>query len=150
MLKVIVVGLGPIGMSCAKAVRADPSMKLIGLVDLDPQKLDKTLEELLGETQSKRRSVRVVNQIALAAKGADLAIVATTSHFDQIVPTLRQCMKHRLYVVSSCEEMSFPNFRHKKLANQIDREAKKAKVALLGTGVNPGFVMDLLPLVLSS
>jgi 4-hydroxy-tetrahydrodipicolinate reductase len=63
---------------------------------------------------------------------------------------LREALAAGLHVVSSCEEMSYPRYRHAALAAQLDEEAKRAGKALLGTGVNPGFVMDLLPMVLSS
>jgi hypothetical protein len=142
MLRVIIVGLGPIGLNVAKAVRDDPGMKLVGAVDLDPNKIGQMLDS---------SRVKIVADISQAIKtGADVAILTTTSYFGQIAPTLRQCMKHKLHVVSSCEEMSFPSLRNKSLASAIDAEAKNANVALLGTGVNPGFVMDLLPVVLSS
>ena len=118
----------------------DPGMRLVGLVDLDPKKIGARIGQQ-----------KVVGSISQAiGSGPDVAIITTTSFFDKIAPILRECMKHRLHVASSCEEMSFPKFRHKKLCGRIDAEAKKAKVALIGTGVNPGFVMDLLPLVLSS
>jgi 4-hydroxy-tetrahydrodipicolinate reductase len=165
MLKVIIIGLGPIGINCAKAVRDDPGMKLVGLVDLDPHKQGKSLNELSVETKMSRlvpepikpargragsMPPKIVSALDAIPTKADLAIITTTSRFDQIAATLRECMKHHLHVLSSCEEMSFPRFRHEKLAARIDAEAKRAKVALLGTGVNPGFVMDLLPVVLSS
>jgi 4-hydroxy-tetrahydrodipicolinate reductase len=149
MLKVIVIGLGPIGLNAARAVRGDPGMKLVGLVDLDPSKLGKTLAELSGGSKDKGPKVVASIKETLSAK-PQAAIVTTGSHFDKVASTLRQCIKDKLHVVSSCEEMSFPAFRHKALASKIDSEARKKKVALLGTGVNPGFVMDLLPAVLSS
>lgn len=141
MIKVIVVGLGPIGMNVAHALREARGMKLVGLVDVDPAKVGTRPQGL----------PKVVANISDTLKQKpQVAIITTASHFDRVAPTLRQCIKHRLHVVSSCEEMAYPAFRHKKLASQIDVEAKRRKVALLGTGVNPGFVMDLLPLVLSS
>jgi 4-hydroxy-tetrahydrodipicolinate reductase len=82
--------------------------------------------------------------------GADVAIVTTTSKLDRMAATLREAMGLGLHVVSSCEEMSWPKYRHAVLAEQLDAEARRAGKALLGTGVNPGFVMDLLPVVLSS
>jgi 4-hydroxy-tetrahydrodipicolinate reductase len=149
MLKVIVIGLGPIGLNAARAVQMDPGMKLVGLVDVDPNKLGKTLEELAG--QPKGKGPRVVTSIKETLRARpQAAILTTASHFDRVAPTLRECIKHSLHVVSSCEEMSFPAFRHKALTRKIDAEARKKKVALLGTGVNPGFVMDLLPAMLSS
>src|SRR5439155_1670251 len=72
------------------------------------------------------------------------------SKFDQIAATLRDLIGRKIHVVSSCEEMSWPAYLHADLARQIDAEAQRAGVALVGTGVNPGFVMDFLPVVLSS
>ena len=118
-------------------------MKLVGLVDLDPVKLGKTLDQLSGGPRGKSPTVSA--SLPANSGKPTVAIVTTTSFFDRIVPTLRDCIKRNMHVVD-CEEMSFPRFRHKKLAEKIDAEAKKKKVALLGTGVNPGFVMDLLPL----
>lgn len=151
MLNVIVVGLGPIGINAARAIQADRGYKLVGLVDVDPAKLGKSLNQLDPSNASKSSSPKVVGSISdTISKKPQVAIITTASHFDRVAPTLRECIKRKIHVTSSCEEMSFPAFRHKKLAAQIDAEAKKKKVALLGTGVNPGFVMDLLPLVLSS
>jgi 4-hydroxy-tetrahydrodipicolinate reductase len=78
-----------------------------------------------------------------------VAIVTTASKFDKIIPTLRELMGHQIHVVSSCEEMSWPRYLHPELARTIDDEAKRAGVALLGTGVNPGFVMDVLPICMT-
>jgi 4-hydroxy-tetrahydrodipicolinate reductase len=147
MVRVVVVGLGPIGVAAANALWADPEMELVGLVDTDPAKVGKSLDELT-EGFAVQRSMRD----ALSAYGgrADVAIVTTTSKLDRMAPTLREAMGLGLHVVSSCEEMSWPWYRHATLARELDCEAKRAGNGLLGTGVNPGFVMDLLPVVLSS
>ena len=144
MIRVVVVGLGPIGIGAARAVLADPGMKLVGLVDIDPAKVSKTVPELEGGP--------VVSKSLKegAGGGADVAIITTTSKLDRMAPTLREALALGLHVVSSCEEMAWPKYRHPELAGQLDAEAKRAGRALLGTGVNPGFVMDLLPVVLSS
>jgi 4-hydroxy-tetrahydrodipicolinate reductase len=144
MLRIVVVGLGPIGIGAAKAVLADPGMKLVGLVDIDPAKVGKPVPELEGGP-AVTRSLKEG-----AAAGADVAIVTTTSKLDRMAPTLREALAVGLHVVSSCEEMSWPKYRHADLADDLDTEAKRAGKALLGTGVNPGFVMDFLPVVLSS
>lgn len=141
MLNVIVIGLGPIGIAAAKAVQQARGMKLVGVVDSQPAKVGTRIEGL-------PKTVGHLEE-TLAQKPT-IAIVSTTSHFKSIVPTLLDCMWHGMHVVSSCEEMSDPWFRNKKLADQIHAEAIHRKVALIGTGVNPGFVMDLWPAVLSS
>lgn len=148
MLKVIVVGLGPIGLNAARTVMLDKTLKLVGVVDVDPAKVGRPLNELLGAGKG---GLKVVASIADTAKARpSVAIVTTASSFTKVVPVLRECMKRRMHVVSSCEEMAYPAYLNPALAATIHAEAKKARVALLGTGVNPGFVMDYLPVVFSS
>jgi len=148
MIRVIIIGLGPIGIGAARAVLQDKDLQLVGLVDVDPKKIGKRLAESGSDIQG---GPRISGSISDAvAHGAGVAIVTTTSKFDQIIPTLRELMGHQIHVVSSCEEMSWPRYLYPDLTKQIDDEAKRAGVALLGTGVNPGFVMDYLPVVLSS
>ena len=148
MLRVIVVGLGPIGIGAAKAILADKQLQLAGLVDIDPAKIGKTLSQIGAGVEG---GPAVTGTIAEAVShGAGVAVVTTTSKFEKIIPTLREFMGHQIHVVSSCEEMSWPAYLHPELAAKIDDEAKRTGVALLGTGVNPGFVMDFLPVVLSS
>jgi 4-hydroxy-tetrahydrodipicolinate reductase len=148
MLRVIVVGLGPIGIGAARAILADKGLQLAALVDIDPKKIGKTLSQIGAGVEG---GPPIVGTIADAVShGGGVAIVTTTSKFDKIIPTLREFMGHQIHVVSSCEEMSWPAYLYPDLAKTIDDEAKRAGVALLGTGVNPGFVMDFLPIVLSS
>lgn len=149
-LRIAVVGLGPIGLAAAEHVAADPhgEMTLAALIDLDPAKAGKSLGEL-GHIDGESDGPVVTADID-ELTGVDLAIVCTGSHFDRLAPTLRQLMRKGVYVVSSCEEMAWPWLRHPHLADVINGEAVAAGVAMVGTGVNPGFVMDLLPVVLAS
>jgi 4-hydroxy-tetrahydrodipicolinate reductase len=117
-------------------------MKLAGLVDIDPAKVGRPVAEI--------PSGPVVVGSMRDAGGADVAIVTTTSKLDRMAPTLREALGLGMHVVSSCEEMSWPWYRHGGLSKELDAQAKRAGKGLLGTGVNPGFVMDLLPVVLSS
>lgn len=146
MLKIIVIGLGPIGLNSAKAVLQDKNLSLVGLVDLDPNKVGKTLGELSGGKAEGPKVVKSIDEVG----AADVAILTTTSKFDKAADTIRACMAKKMHVVSSCEEMAYPTFLYPELSAQIDAEAKQAGLSLLGTGVNPGFVMDFLPVVLSS
>lgn len=52
-------------------------------------------------------------------------------------------------VVSTCEELSWP-YAHADAAQRIDAIARTAGVSVLGAGINPGFLMDVLPLTLSA
>ena len=148
MLHVAVIGLGPIGLAAAKSAQRDPNMKLSALVDVDPAKLGRRLVDL--DPTADADDVAVVADLDDTPAPIDVAILCTGSHFDRIAPNLRQLMKRKCHVVSSCEEMTWPWLRHPHLADVIAGEARAAGVALCGTGVNPGFVMDFLPVVLSS
>jgi 4-hydroxy-tetrahydrodipicolinate reductase len=153
MLRVIVIGLGPIGLACAQAIRAERDLRLVGLVDLDPAKIGKTLDQIAEQPAGSPASPQIVSSIHQAvadAGGADVAMLTTSSDFEAVAPSLRECLASKLAVVSSCERMAWPWYRYADLAKQIDAEAQAAGRAMLGTGVNPGFVMDFLSLVLAS
>lgn len=153
MLRVIVIGLGPIGLAAAQAVRAEKNLQITGLVDLAPALIGKTLEQITEQPAAAAGSPKIVGSIRQAvadAGGADVAMLTTSSDFAVVAPTVRECLASKLAVVSSCEQMAWPWYRHDALARQIDAEAQAAGRALLGTGVNPGFVMDFIALVLAS
>ncbi|MGF1635035.1 MAG: dihydrodipicolinate reductase [Phycisphaerae bacterium] len=150
----IVIGLGPIGLAVARHIAASPELNLVGLVDLDPAKVGRTLPEILGPgVDAPEDGPVVVDQVRKVEAAdfgeADAAVVCTTSYFDAIVPTLRDVMKGGLPVVTSCEEMTWPWYRHKVLADQVNGECEQEGVAMLATGVNPGWVMDLFPVQVS-
>ncbi|MCC7144840.1 MAG: hypothetical protein IT443_00180 [Phycisphaeraceae bacterium] len=154
MVKVVVIGLGPIGVSCAHAVRADRQLQLVGLVDIDPAKTGSALNELGQQpecTGCMAEAPRVRASIAeVVAEGPQVAILTTSSRVSAAAGTIRECLAAGMSVVSSCEELSWPWYRHAELAGEIDGQAKAAGKAVLGTGVNPGFVLDALAVVFSS
>jgi len=151
MNRIVVMGLGPIGIAAAVAVQRAIDMQLVGLVDIDPRKLGKRLTELTPDAASDASAdeVAVVSDVA-QLPDADVAILCTASYFDRVAPDLRLFLRRKMHVVSSCEQMTWPWLSHPHLSDVINAEAKSAGVALIGTGVNPGFVMDVLPVALSS
>ena len=105
MLNIIVVGMGPIGISAARAVEDDPGMKLVGMVDVDPGKIGRTLDEIAGK--GKGPGPVCVERIADAAKaGGQVAIVsrpdAARMHAAQAA-RLQQLRGDELAAVSSCK-----------------------------------------------
>jgi 4-hydroxy-tetrahydrodipicolinate reductase len=151
--KVMVIGLGPIGLSCARAIRAERDIKLVGLVDNNPDKLGKTLDEITGKPGSgdlDEAGLRIVASMDDIRSQPDVAVLTMTSYLQTAAPMLLDLMARGVSVVSSCEEMTWPSYRHAQLARELDEKAMAAGVTLLGTGVNPGFVMDLLPVTLAS
>jgi hypothetical protein len=149
-IRVLHMGLGPIGLAVVKQVAGRKGFKSVGAVDIDPDKLGKDLGEVAG--LDKKLKVAVSDKIAATIKATqpDVVALCTSSSLKSIVPQLEALMKAKVPVVSTTEELSYPFYSNKKLAKQIDAMAKKAGVAIVGTGVNPGFVMDALPITLRS
>ncbi len=143
-------GLGPIGQLCAKTILQKHSdrIDLVGAVDIDPSKVGKDLGELLGIDKT---GIIVEDDIKKILKKhkVDVVFHTTTSFMSDVKEQLIELIKMKLNVVSSTEELFFPWFRNGQVASEIDNLAKKYKVRVLGTGVNPGFVMDVLPAVLT-
>ncbi|HZN94675.1 MAG TPA: dihydrodipicolinate reductase [Myxococcales bacterium] len=140
---VVVMGLGVIGQEIARAAHASPELKLVGAVDSSPLLAGRKLGDLLGNGQI---SVRVAPRLSEAVgktRGAVL-LHATGSRLPQVMEQLLEAAEHGMSVVSTCEELSFPFLKYPELAQRLERAAQKAGVTVLGTGVNPGFVLDRL------
>lgn len=154
MIGVLVVGLGPIGRSTLAALGRERCLKPVGMVDCDPSLIGKSAEDLGLGGENIDPSLRVCSTIdeavAVAPTPPKVAVLATVSAFDQAASDMRTLLGHKLAVVSSCEQMLYPAYRHAELAGEIDEAAKQAGRAVLGTGVNPGFVMDALAVGLAS
>jgi len=148
-IRVMFMGLGPIGCAVVKQVAARKGFKIVGAIDVDPAKVGKDLGDVAGVGRKLR--IKVTADAAAALKSAKPDVVAhcTVSSIKAAVPQFETILKARVPVVSSTEELSYPWRANRATAKKIDAMAKKAKVAVLGTGINPGFAMDALPIVLT-
>ncbi len=149
-IRVIQYGLGPIGIETAKLVTRKSGMEIVGAVDISKDLVGKDLGEILG--LNKTLGVKVTdNGKALFAKaGADVVLHTTGSRIRKIYPELEEIIQAGLNIISSSEELLFPLKENVELAKNVDKLAKENRVTVLGTGVNPGFVMDALPLFLTA
>jgi len=73
----------------------------------------------------------------------------TGSSLKSVLPQLEAILKLKVPIVSTTEELAYPTKSNMRYARAVHQLAKKHKVAVLGTGVNPGFVMDALPIMLT-
>ncbi len=144
----LLFGLGPIGASIAKlALERKETLKVIGAIDINPSLEGKDLGEVLGIGTNTGIHVNKSGRSLYA--DADVVLHATTSFLNDAFPQLSEFCENGVDVVSTCEELSYPWHSREKLASDLDAIAKKNNATLLGTGVNPGFVMDALPITLS-
>jgi len=148
-IKVAVLGLGPLGIAICKGLLDKKGMKIVGAIDIARDLVGKDLGGVLGLDRTLDVSVTNEANRLLAKTKPDIAIIATKSSLNAIHPQLTICARNRVNVISTCEELSYPYFRHADLAKQIDRMAKKHDVTILGTGINPGYLMDALPITLT-
>jgi len=149
-IRVLQVGLGPIGAAVARQLAIRKGFRIVAAVDIDPSKVGRdvgTVAELRAPIR-----VKVTNDLRKTAKAAkpDIAVLCTSSSLKSVMPQLEELLKLRLPVISTTEELAYPAPRNRRLAKRLDEMARKAKVAVLGTGVNPGFAMDALPIALTS
>jgi len=149
-IRVIQYGLGPIGCAVARHVVERAGLELVGGVDIDPAKVGKDLGEVIGLGRALGIPVDATLGQFLARTRADVVLHTTSSYFALFTDQILEILQAGLDVVSTSEELSFPWLAHSKEAGEIDRVARKAGKTVLGTGVNPGFLMDSLPLNLTA
>jgi len=149
-IRVMHFGLGPVGAAIAKQIAARPGFKLVGGIDIDPTKVGRDLGDVVG--LSRRIGITVSDKPAKVLRSAkpDVVVLCTSSSIKQVMPQIEAILKAKKPIVSTVEELAYPSYTHIRQARQIHQWAKKAKVAVLGTGVNPGFAMDALPIVLTA
>lgn len=148
-IRVMHVGLGPIGAGIVRQVAGRKGLKIVGAVDIDPAKAGRDLGDVVGLGRRLRVKVDPDLRGALEATAPDVVMLCTRSALKTVAPQVEAILKARKPIVSTTEELAYPWFTQKRLAASIDVLAKKARVAVLGTGVNPGFVMDALAITLT-
>jgi hypothetical protein len=148
-IRVLMFGLGPIGAAVARQVASRKGFQIVGAVDIDREKVGLDLGQVIG--LDKKLRVRITNDVAGAIKSGkpDVAVLCTSSSLKTVMPQIEAVLKKKVAIVSTTEELSYPVGKNRALAKKIDALAKKAKVAVVGTGVNPGFAMDALPIMLT-
>ena len=148
-IKIAQFGLGPIGIETLKLAATKPWAEIVGGIDIDPAKTGRPLAEITGDGSLRGVSVHRTVEELIAKEKPDVifhtAVSKITDAYAQIEPIVRQGIS----VVSSCEELLFPQLREPELAVKLDQACKAGGARALGTGVNPGFVMDVLPVCLT-
>ena len=149
-IKVLHVGVGPIGAGVVRQVVGRRSLAIVGAVDLDPEKIGRDLGHVCG--LRRRLGVKITDDLVRTIKATrpDAAVLCTQSSIKKALPEIEAVLKLKVPIVSTTEELAYPVRGNAALAKRIDALAKRSRVAILGTGVNPGFAMDALPIALTA
>ena len=147
---VVQVGLGPMGKIIATLLNRRKNVNLKGVVDINPQFIGKNLSDIL-ETDVEFDLIIEANLEAVLANGkVDVVIIATSSSLDKVAPLIYKAANSGCNIISICEELSYPFDRYPKLSEELDALANLNNITIVGTGINPGYLMDLLPIVITA
>lgn len=142
------MGIGPLGQKTVSYLLERQSIEIIGALDVNPELIGRDVAEIAGCDPI---GVAVSSSLdAEVYQAADCAVLTTVSTMQAITPQILELVNRGVPVVSTCEELSFPWDESPELAKTIDDAAKEHHVAVVGTGINPGFLMDSLPSFLTA
>jgi 4-hydroxy-tetrahydrodipicolinate reductase len=150
MVTLVHLGLGPLGQKIVRYA-CERGMRYAAAVDPDPAKAGRDLGEVCGLSKLGVTVSRTLDEALAAGRRPSpaVALVTTVSSLAKIEPQVAALARAGIHAVSTCEELVYPWRTHPEIAGRIDRLCKKHGVACLGTGVNPGFLMDWLPIAVT-
>ena len=149
-VKVAVWGFGAMGQGIVRTLLTKKGVEITGICDINPSYIGKGMYEILGKTGA-TPDVKIVPDIkdAVTKDNCDVCILATDSFIKKSFQKMETLINLGVNVITSAEEMAYPKANEPELTKKLDELAKANKVSVLGTGINPGLVMDLLAILLS-
>lgn len=149
-LRVVVSGLGPIGQGVTRLLLQTEGLQVVGATDTSPSIAGNDLGVVLGLPKKLRIKVAADPAKLLRKTKADVAVLTTSSSMKDIKGQVALLVQRGLHVVTTCEELAFPAPRNLAAFRVLDKLAQRKKVSVLATGVNPGYAMDSLALMLTA
>jgi 4-hydroxy-tetrahydrodipicolinate reductase len=151
LVKVAIWGFGAMGSGMAKMILKKKGFDIVGVTDVYDGFVGKSMFDILKLENSQSHDVLIENNIEriLDEEKPDLVLLATDSFTKKAFDKLKFIVEHKCNVISTAEEMAYPYAKEPELSNELDRLAKANGVTILGTGVNPGMMMDLLAICIS-
>jgi 4-hydroxy-tetrahydrodipicolinate reductase len=147
---IIQVGLGPMGKIITNLLIKRKNIDIKGIIDINPQFIGKKLSEILEIDIESDRIIESELENVLNNEKVDVVIIATSSSVEKVAPLIQKAANSGCNIISICEELSYPFQSHPKLAEELNKLAESNNITIVGTGINPGYLMDLLPIVISA
>jgi 2,4-diaminopentanoate dehydrogenase len=147
---VVIWGFGAMGQGMADMLYHKKGVDIVGVCDRNPAYVQKKVKDVLNQSDIDSEIVIQADiESLLDNKAVDLCLLATDSFVKGAFPKIETIVKHGIHCISTAEEMAYPKANAPELAQKIDELAKAHNVTVLGTGINPGFIMDLLVVALT-
>ena len=150
-IKVVIWGFGAMGSGMARMILTKKGIDIVGVCDRNASREGRNMYEYLGVEQGDRLEIIITKapEEVITEKCCDVLLLTTDSFVKKGFDRIKFCLEKKINVVSIAEELSYPKAQSPELSLQLDKIAKENGVSLLGTGINPGFVLDYLILALT-
>lgn len=150
-VKVVIWGFGAMGSGMARMISKKLGFEIVGVCDFYDQIVGKKVSELVGTTNNISPNLVIKKHIEeiIPEVKCDVVLLCTDSFTEKAFPKIKWLLEHKVNVITTAEEMAFPQASHPKLAKELDQIAKTNGVSVLGAGINPGLMMDLLVITLT-
>ncbi len=149
-VKAVLYGVGAVGSLIAKFLLKKEGIEVVGAIDVAREKVGKDLGAVLGTGKHVGVTISSNADDVLSRTKPHIVVHTTSSYLKDVYPQLAGILKHGINIVSTCEELSYPYHSEPQLARKLDSLAKEHRATVLGTGINPGFLMDTLVITLTS
>lgn len=150
-IRITIWGFGAMGSGMARMLMKKKGVEIVGVCDNHPDRVGKEIHDALGVERGTHKPILIEANIenVLTERSCDIALCATDSFTKDAFPRLKFCLERKVNVISTAEEMAFPQANNPDLADKLNHIAKENGVSILGTGINPGLIMDLLVIVMT-
>ncbi|SHJ32188.1 4-hydroxy-tetrahydrodipicolinate reductase [Dethiosulfatibacter aminovorans DSM 17477] len=150
-VKIAIWGFGAMGSGMARMLATKKGVEVVGVCDMHPDRVGKNMYDVLEIEQAGRPDAIIRDKIedVVYEGSCDLCLIATDSFTKKAFPKIKYVLEQKINVISTAEEMAYPQAQEPELAKEIDRIALENGVSVLGTGINPGLIMDLLVVCLT-
>jgi 4-hydroxy-tetrahydrodipicolinate reductase len=148
-LKVAVLGTGQMGSGIVRLLVQKTGVELVGVYGRRADRAGVDVGEVVGLDEKLGVALSADLSGMLSAARPDVVIQATCSKVEQAADEIKTAVRAGANVISIAEEMSYPSYEAPGLCAEIHRLAVENKVTVTGTGINPGFVLDLLVIALT-
>jgi len=149
-IRVLVLGSGQMGAGIARLLLRKPGMVLVGVFGRRAGRAGVDAGAAIGLGRELGMAVSADLAALIERARPDIAIQATCSRVADAMGEITTLVRHGVHVISIAEEMAYPVVSAPAFAEELHWLAVAQGVSVLGTGINPGFVLDLLVVTLSA
>lgn len=148
-IRVLLLGTGRMGCGIARLITEKRGLELVGAVGRRREYIGVDLGWAIGLNRDLRIPISADLDSTINSSRPRIAIQATCSRLADAIEEIAMLLRHDVSVISIAEELAYPACASPARADELHDLAVSHGVAVLGTGVNPGFVLDLLIIALT-